>query len=998
MAPQSSREILCAEVAEIHSAALSPGDPTLYTQLGEFKSAALCLSGGGIRSAAFALGVIQALATHPRSDPSAREGNSTERPEHSLLSKFHYLSTVSGGGYIGSWLSAWRVSDSFSKIWAHLVGRPDGADSVRSLSNYLTPRTGITWPNILLWTRNILLNWFVVLSPICALVLVIKLIGLASIWSILWCQELHWHPKWDGTEWKFYFRLAFELFCGVAAIVSLIAAVAFTTRCRPSRRAHTDLGPTQAEYLRRGVLWSLVCAFLLTHLLASDLVGNLSLACNSTWQIEFLHFCSQHDLQKSGGWNVARFPVYIYLLWGAFAGAVVYGLGWVIGRPCNKNLGDFLRWIIGGAFYGTFVAIGLYIYLIIPDEGVSGLPVNFLHFVFGPPYLVLAQTLAEVIFIVLTSNETNSDADLEWLGKAAGWSLTAAAVWLVGTFLIFHGSIISTVTPWLSAQVKAYVQTYTPTIAPISGTIAAISGLVTAVIGKIGLSPKTIGRSRTWTSFILNWMFGTAAFTFMAALLILLPLMLDKLLFGTGMVPAQPIEANFPWTLRCGLLLIAIAAVIIIAVTASRAININHFSLHALYRSRLVRVFLGASQVGAPDRFTGFDLKDNLEMHRLWAPVQATDWRPFHVINIALNVSSERLSQQKRRSESFTVSPLHSGSSYIGYRDSQHYGGPKGITLGTAMAISGAAGSPSTGYYSSPMIAFLMTMFNERFGWWLGNPGPSGENTYTLEGPSFAIKALVHEALGLTTDDWPFVYLSDGGHFDNLGLYEMVRRRCRYILVCDAGCDPTFRFDDLANALRKIEIDLGVTIRFRDLDKLKPRPDGALEIGPGQPYHAMGEIDYRSADKAKKNGIVLYIKAGYHGVESTGVRGYASANRDFPHESTSDQRFTESQFESYRALGFEIADEIFSDALANTEWATTPTLEVLFETLNKSANGVPRGRHSEEAFRQSRSDRSGSIGAVERFLPGLRGDGLAGDRRASERSMSCYPTPRSEGH
>ena len=63
---------------------------------------------------------------------------------------------------------------------------------------------------------------------------------------------------------------------------------------------------------------------------------------------------------------------------------------------------------------------------------------------------------------------------------------------------------------------------------------------------------------------------------------------------------------------------------------------------------------------------------------------------------------------------------------------------------------------------------------------------------------------------GLTTDDRPYVYLSDGGHFENLGLYEMVRRRCRFIVVSDAGCDPDFVFEDLGNAVRKIAIDLGI--------------------------------------------------------------------------------------------------------------------------------------------------------------------------------------------
>jgi hypothetical protein len=261
------------------------------------------------------------------------------------------------------------------------------------------------------------------------------------------------------------------------------------------------------------------------------------------------------------------------------------------------------------------------------------------------------------------------------------------------------------------------------------------------------------------------------------------------------------------------------------------------------------------------------------------------------------------------------------------------------------MAISGAAASPNMGYQSSPAITFLMTMFNVRLGWWLGNPGPHGENSHKNDGPRVAIKPLAQEAFGLTTDDREYVYLSDGGHFENLGLYEAVRRRCRYILLSDAGCDPDHKFADLSNAVRKISIDLGIQIRFTGLEKVKPRMGDGVDLGFGQPYHAIGEIDYQSADGASDNGLILYIKAGYHGVESAGIRGYAKAHLDFPHQSTMDQWFTESQFESYRQLGFEITDEIFNSALTDRQCAAKPTLKNLFGRLHRlaisSGTGMP---------------------------------------------------------
>ena len=230
----------------------------------------------------------------------------------------------------------------------------------------------------------------------------------------------------------------------------------------------------------------------------------------------------------------------------------------------------------------------------------------------------------------------------------------------------------------------------------------------------------------------------------------------------------------------------------------------------------------------------------------------------------------------------------------------------------------GAAASPSIGYHTSPIVSLLLTLFNARLGWWLGNPGAPGEQTYGTDGPRIAILPLVFEMFGQTTDTRRYVYLSDGGHFENLGLYEMIRRRCRCIVMSDAGCDPSYGFEDLGNAVRKIAIDLGVDIQFDTLKELKPRStDGSVIEGV---YYAIGEIDYASApewksddapkDEIVENGYILYVKPGYHGTESAGIVGYAKTHEAFPHETAADHSFSESQFESYRTLGFEIMDSI----------------------------------------------------------------------------------------
>ena len=117
------------------------------------------------------------------------------------------------------------------------------------------------------------------------------------------------------------------------------------------------------------------------------------------------------------------------------------------------------------------------------------------------------------------------------------------------------------------------------------------------------------------------------------------------------------------------------------------------------------------------------------------------------------------------------------------------------------------------GYHSSPALAFLMTLFNVRLGWWLGNPGLAGNDTWQRRNPRSSILPYIYEATGNTNDTYPYVYLSDGGHFENLGLYEMVLRRSHRIVVSDGGCDPKYVYEDLGNAVRKIRIDLGIPDR-----------------------------------------------------------------------------------------------------------------------------------------------------------------------------------------
>jgi hypothetical protein len=163
--------------------------------------------------------------------------------------------------------------------------------------------------------------------------------------------------------------------------------------------------------------------------------------------------------------------------------------------------------------------------------------------------------------------------------------------------------------------------------------------------------------------------------------------------------------------------------------------------------------------------------------------------------------------------------------------------------------------------------------------------------------------------LGQSNENGRYVYLSDGGHFENLGAYELVRRRCRFIVVCDAGADPSFEFFDLGDLIRKCRNDFGIRI---EIDVGPIRPQGTV---PRSRWHcAIGTVRYDDVDLNALPGMIVYLKASLTGDESSDVLAYADQHKLFPHQSTVDQFFTESQFESYRALGFHIAQEVFGDA------------------------------------------------------------------------------------
>ena len=581
---------------------------------------------------------------------------------------------------------------------------------------------------------------------------------------------------------------------------------------------------------------------------------------------------------------------------------------------------------------------------------------------FAPPLVMAVVMLINFLFTGLAS-WASEDEDREWWARSAAWITITIVAWIMVNAIVLWGGQAITATAGNQIDVFLGQLKANPVAKVILGTFGGVSGIAGALLAlRSKLSPKLGPKARlqwplvfvailffvllalviSWMLLVIGaqpWVHQLVAFlghimaepkghailvsafvvaTAVAGVFLFLRSNLSKglvsfvlmavviwwilLLSGAQRLAQEPND----WRAQLFIVVFLMGVILLFGIVMGFLINANKFSLHATYRNRLIRAYLAASRIERrPNFFTGFDPDDNFELYKLRPE------KPLHVINGTLNlVKGEQLAWQERKAESFTMSRLHCGSFQVRYRPSREYG--HGITLGTALAISGAAANPNMGYHSSPVLSLLMTLFNVRLGWWLGNPGPAGSKTWKRAGPRYSVGPLFSEAAGNTTDRYQYVNLSDGGHFENLGLYEMVLRRCHWIVVSDAGEDPECSFADLGEAVRKIRIDFGIPI---DFEPMSIYPRSAIETleTPGHNC-AIGRVRYSVVDGTDApDGIIVYIRPACYGDEPRDIYEYFKTNPTFPHESTSDQFFSESQFESYRMLGAYTMEKLCTD-------------------------------------------------------------------------------------
>lgn len=783
---QAAKHDLSLEVPGSKAATPNDEPRVVFTNRDRF---GVALSGGGMRSASFNLGLLQGLGAQ------------------GVLDHVDYLSTVSGGGYIGGFWTALRRRqaeplDAGTPASPAPQVSPSQADDKKAVNRgtpaTLTTRTGTTDGEP---------------API---------------------RHLREYSRFLMPRLGF---VHFETWGAIVAVLgglipSLVATMAFVAVC---------LG------LWLGVVW---CLFFVPEAAPYVFAGAI-LALH--WVSESLRGSRGLSGRNDGRW-----------------GAVLVGAIWAGG--C-------------GVLWSSFLARRPATDLVAPwYEAICTLHASLLA-----PALILGVAAGVALLLRAAASGWGRPVSKYVADRATARSLAGALVWLLLAGL------------WLVAL--SVREAREKALGGALGGSAAFGGLFVWLWDWLRRAPRESNAERLLTG--LRTRFKAVLPQLLAAVAVLL------LLFGITVLLQLALDAHHEvW--------VALAAVGLLLATGL-LLDPARIGLHDFYRSRIARAFLGAADAsqGGP-RITGEQRSDDMLLRQL--KTNLTEG-PIHLVCCAANnLGGDPLSTLYRGARSATLSPF--AVSVGGFAAEP----PEDLRLSSALTASAAAFNSQMGSVSmrlGPAVAFLMTALNLRLGLWLPHP-LSLRSSFLLPGGR-----LLAEALGMTrcepvspelaqkllpaSDEpprasldfkkvstferfrIPSLHLSDGGHFENLGLYELVRRQCRYIVVSDATADPQAAFDDLANAVRRIREDFSVEIEL-DVGPLRP-----VE-GRSKQHAVVGTIHYDGLGGSNK-GTLLYFKPTMVGDEPSDVTQYQTRNRAFPHEGTADQFYDEAQWESYRRLG-----------------------------------------------------------------------------------------------
>lgn len=728
----------------------------------------LSLSGGGIRSATFNLGLLQAL------------------DELRILPVFDFMSTVSGGGYIGAFLTAWRSralqpcgrGPGFPHPPQDTPGiEPPEIRHLREFSNFLSPRLGVFSYD----TGRMIVALLSGMLPSLLASLAIILAALTA-WVGVACGVFAWQVRScrvGAAAWLVFRPEGSDLSNGRLVSVATVAALTFITCIAWESGGRRRLG--------KDAKWLVYLLATLVGTVAASVVWSLWLSSPHGQSIIYPTDAPGLPLggQRSPHWVALLAPA---LAWIA-AAATLAVLRWLTSQLAGSEWMQPTRRAFDRVNSRLLFAGGLWI--------------------------LLAVLWSVGSFI--------------WAGRAGG--LSSLGKWLAG----------------------------------LGAAITALTGTLARVQSVMGREPNRQAGSAT-SSQLRKKLPALIAYAALGGIVLAVVLLMHALVdggyFGTA----------------CWIAAVASALVLVL-------FNPNEIGLHAFYRARLARAYIGASNL-AGGRLTEEQPGDDLALTAV-APT-----RPLHLVCCAVNdlAPADPLATLNRGAVSGVLSKV---GFLVGTRFAPW---PQGDvpTLAAAITASAAAFNSQMGAKSvelGPAVTFLLTTFNLRLGLWLPHPSSLGSDIRFRS--ALPGRAFYRELFGRTSATARLVHLSDGGHFENMALYELIRRRCRYIVASDCGADPEVSFDDFGNMLRRVREDFGVEIAI-DLSPLRPDEDGHARQAM-----VAGDIQYPDGD----TGVLLLFKPTLVGNEPPDVTQYRRRNPDFPHESTGDQFYDEAQWESYRRLG-----------------------------------------------------------------------------------------------
>ncbi|MFI5457641.1 MAG: hypothetical protein ACHRXM_19535 [Isosphaerales bacterium] len=912
----------------------------------------LALSGQGIRGATFSIGFLQGLASL------------------GLIRRFDYLSAVSGGGCAAAWLAAWikreggdpenverqlapsriegaRATRQYLATGEVVDQEPEPLSHLRSSTGSLFPRAGIfstdDWTGISSWARNVMIH-MVVLLPL--LVLVVAgarlVVGLYVLFGRL--TEL------DQLAALFDSRLGAPMFvAGVVAlglmflVGALVLGLAFssiTRSVRQFRRADPRL-PVEPDpgdpvaLVNRQIATPVLAAALLFSLCLrpiwmglGELVGNFGFGPETGDLFSFRTLI---------GVVLAQFTL---LGWPNILGfaAIVGGLlTWRTSRSSAGEDAARRTKFIGASFAAGVTGGALFVLL----EGLF-------RWFRQLGRLDLMATLVPSLALLIVVAALVVEAAV--LSRAAG---VAERAWRAAVSAVLTKRAID----WIAGMA---------TILYLPGVVFAGGGLARAAIAAGWLGAAAFGllagryalaRRESALAGRLTRLASVAAQVFFVGLLGATALLVSLLANMPSLTaPGGNDDGPFSYYLRGALgtsiltLLMIAVAFGILYVLARRLIDVNLFSRCALDADRLTRCYLGASRpipgwrarwsqprdprvsTGAPslsdpagepalpprnpDPLTGSDPADDLELRALCIGRKSDDgrvyWGPHLLFNTTRSAGEHgAIGRLDLEGEPFLLSPLYCGSQSFGYARTEN-SRPAGaadsnLSLGRAVAIAGAAGGGGMGSLPPGPLTALFTLFSARPGCWIEKPKADG---WAAADPRYA-DLPVTASHGLAGGGGDFVYLTDGGEFEGLGVYELIRRRCRYIVAVHAGRDGGTPDAGLATLIRRCRIDFGLRIEIDTRPLQQAGPDG-----PSSAHVAIGQVHYGDVDQGGMPGVFVYIKPSMTGDEPPDIQPDARNQARFPIQAADFRReLYDRQFENARSLGNHIANAVFGAAV-----------------------------------------------------------------------------------